>query len=161
MGVIRDAYDIGNDDSRLGLITGARLGLGKGRVRLVVNAGVAQSKDVALSLGSSYYVYRNDYRIATIGVEGDLIAGRTSFVGGIDVGSAWRRISRTGQVGAPLDDGFGSREWSPNEILVPSLGIRRQVATQIAVGATGSMQYAHFLEGGSTSPMLTLGLVYR
>ena len=67
----------------------------------------------------------------------------------------------TGQVGAPLDDGFGSREWSPNEILVPSLGVRRQVAARVAVGATASMQYAHFLEGARTTPMLTLGLIYR
>jgi hypothetical protein len=162
VGVIRDGYDFGNDDSKLGLLTGARLGVAVGsRLRVVVDAALAKSQDVARSPGTSYFVYRNDYRIATIGIEGDVVTGRTGVVGGLAVGSAWRRVVRTGQVGTPADDGLGSDEWSPNEVLVPSLGIRRQVTARVAVAATGHIQYAHFLEGARTSPILTLGLVYR
>jgi len=164
-GVFWNRYDVGRDRSRLGGIAGLRAGYGGNSiVRLVGNVAYAHSGDVGGPMtGASYFVYDNDWIVATGGAETQWItAGRSSAALGIEVGAAWRRTVRDGQVGTPTDDGYGRDDWSPVDLVVPSFAARYRVGARTTMSFAFRAHVSDMLEGGNKiSPAVTLGLSFR
>lgn len=157
-GAFWDAYDIGDDNSGLGGTVGASIGLSLGKhVRLMATGAVARVADVGRAYAPDYFRFNNQWVLATLGMQGDVLRGRTSVSVGLEAGGAWRRIVQSGQVGDPAPYP-NSEEWSVREAVVPTLAVRRAFGTRWEAGAGGRLHILHF---SNVSPALTLGLAFR
>ena len=166
VGAYNDSYDISPDGDNTGLRLGARVGYDVGRRgRLLADVAYTRTANVSNPQGlENYFVYDNVWALTTAGVEYDVITGSNSIALGIRAGAGWRRNDLTGKVGAPAPhtDWYSGGGFSPIDVVVPSLTLRREVTRGAGVFVTLENHIFDVLEGPADhSPSLSVGLSLR
>ena len=162
-GALKDAYDIGAPND-VGMLVGFRVSYGtSSRTRLLGNFGYSNTENVANSQGlANYYIYDNVWVMTTAGGEFDVVPGRTSASLGLQAGAGWRRVDLEGQVGAPAFAPDDNRNFTPYDVVLPSLTVRHRVSARAAVMASLQDHIFDVLEGRAHhSPALTFGVSFR
>ena len=133
VGLFFDSYDISADGNRLGAMGGFRVSYAlASRTRLAGHFTLAQGQDVALTPpAADFYVYDNNWLMATGGAEYDLTPGRTRLSLGLQAGLAWRQVAIDRRQGTPppeldlSDDGYSTLDVvKPGVYLRHPLGAR-------------------------------------
>jgi hypothetical protein len=163
-GAMKDAYDISPDDENTAYLVGFRVGYQLSRrSRLLGNVGYSKSDDVANPSGlADYYVYDNTWVFTTAGGEFDVVPGKTSASLGLQGGAAWRQVDVDGSQGSPVGTPLDDREFSAQEVLIPSLSLRHRLTSRMTVMAGLHDNIFDFLEGPAKHSLaLTAGISFR
>lgn len=163
-GAMKDAYDVSADDENTAYLVGFRVGYQLSRRgRLLGNVGYSKSENVANPSGlPEYYVYDNTWVFTTAGGEFDVVPGRTSASLGLQGGAAWRQVNVDGSVGSPIGTPLDDREFSAQEVLIPSLSLRHRLTGRTTVMAGLQDNIFDFLEGPAKHSLaLTAGISFR
>lgn len=160
VGVYKDAYDIGADDSDLGWMVGFKAEYHESsRLTLHANLGYAESNDVATRVLSHDPVYDNQWVILTGGAAFALVPGNTSIAVGADAGVAWRQTDAPDNLTGASAAGEG---WGAYEVIVPTLSLRHRFTQRTSVYASLHDYISDVLEGNAQhSPALTVGMSFR
>ena len=166
VGAYNDSYDISPDGENTAVRIGVRLGYDLGdRARVLADAAYARTANVSNPQGlESYFVYDNVWALTTLGAEYDVIAGPTSAALGLRAGAGWRRNDLSGKIGDPpaYADWYSGGGFSPIDVVVPSLTLRRNVARGAGVFLSLEDHIFDVLEGPTDhSPSLSIGLSLR
>lgn len=158
VGLFFDTYDISADGNRLGALGGFRLSYQwQERTRLTGHFSMAQGQDVALTPSTpDYFVYDNNWLMATGGGEFDLVPGRTRLSLGLQAGLAWRQVTVDRRQGNPppeldlSDDGY-----STLDVVKPGLYVRHPLGARMLL-VLGIED--HIFDLSELSPDHSLGL---
>jgi hypothetical protein len=160
-GVLKDAYDISQDDDNLGYILGFRVGYELSRrSRLVGDVAYAASDNVS-SLGGTgtFNVYDNNWIMTTGGAEYDIIPGGTSVTLAAEAGAGWRKISLDDSVDTPTSPDESSG-YEPLLLLLPRLSVRHAFSARTALEVSVA-DYIFPDDDVLHSPALTVGFSFR
>lgn len=163
-GAMNDAYDASPDGEHTAYLIGFRVGyMLSGRSRLIGNVAYSESDNVSdPSVATAYHLYDNTWVFTTAGGEFDVVPGRTSASLGLQGGAAWRRVDLDGAVGSPLTAPEGDRNFSAQEVLIPSLSLRHRLTSRATIMAGLQDNIFDFLEGPAKHSLaLTAGVSFR
>jgi hypothetical protein len=107
-------------------------------------------------------VYDSELIPLSAGATVDLWQGSDAAVGlGLELGAVWERDRLAHSTGPEPLAGVPKDDWTPSFLAAPSLGVRRAIAPQLDLTATGRLLLGFGDFSPTTIPTLALGLGYQ
>lgn len=107
-------------------------------------------------------VYDSELLPVSAGATVDLWKGSDAALGvGLELGAVWARDRLTSSIGPEPLAGVPKDDWTPSFLAAPSLGVRRALAPQLDLNATGRLLLGFGDFSPTTIPTLALGLGYQ